>query len=272
MESPLPMESELHYLRHGFVRAPADFLSEAEKKLFLDTTNAIQDWPDEKGKWMKYYETGTGEKEGMKLLCRIENFIEYVPALASVINGRINAACRQLLGEPSLLFKEKINFKLAGANGFLAHQDAPAWTTFNQTYFITAMVAIDKATVENGCLEVVRGRHFTGALPHPTGSISQDIVDSMTWEPVCCEPGEVIFFGAYIPHRSAANLTNESRRVHYITYGVEREGDHRLGYYADKRINFPPEIERESGKDYSASGAVYNLGNPIDTVSNFKNH
>jgi hypothetical protein len=261
---PLSHECEFHFLKHGFVRAPKDFLSAEEKKLFITSTDAMQDWPEKKGEYMKYYES----KDGNKLLCRIENYIDYCePKLKEIINGRMNDACKQLMAEDTIMFKEKVNFKLAGAQGFLPHQDAPAWTTFKQTLFVTAMVAIDKANVMNGCLEVVRNRHFTGPLPHPGGTIEPDLVKAMTWEPVECEPGDVVFFGAYIPHRSGPNVTNASRRVHYITYAVTREGDHRDGYYADKRIHFPPEIEREAGKDYSTGGAVYNLGPPVTLSS-----
>jgi hypothetical protein len=34
----------------------------------------------------------------------------------------ISAAVSDLFGEPASLFKEKINFKLPGGGGFLAHQ------------------------------------------------------------------------------------------------------------------------------------------------------
>ena len=80
-----------------------------------------------------------------------------------------------------------------------------------------------------------------------------------------CEVGDVVFFNNFVPHRSDKNTTSSPRRAHYITYGVEREGDHRLAYYQEKRDKFPPEIERVAGKDYSEGGKVYNLGNPISS-------
>jgi 2-aminoethylphosphonate dioxygenase len=53
--------------------------------------------------------------------------------------------------------------------------------------------------------------------------------------------------------------------VYYLTYNTKVDGDYRLAYYEDKRRAFPPDIEREAGKDYSAGGRVYNVGNPIPT-------
>ena len=36
----------------------------------------------------------------------------------------------------------------------------------------------------------------------------------------------------------------------YVTYNRLTEGDHRERYFAEKRQNFPPDIEREPGKNY----------------------
>jgi hypothetical protein len=38
--------------------------------------------------------------------------------------------------------------------------------------------------------------------------------------------------------------------VLYITYNKLSEGDCREAYYAAKRKNYPPDIERDPGKDY----------------------
>lgn len=58
-----------------------------------------------------------------------------------------------------ILFKEKINYKLPKAGGFDAHQDAPAYTHAGALKHLTMNMAVDKATRENGCLEVVPGSH-----------------------------------------------------------------------------------------------------------------
>ena len=46
------------------------------------------------------------------------------------------------------------------------------------------------------------------------------------------------------------NLTDQARRVLYITYNAVSEGDHLQQYYADKSQSYPPDIEREAGRDY----------------------
>ena len=45
-------------------------------------------------------------------------------------------------------------------------------------------------------------------------------------------------------------MTDEKGRVLYVTYNSVSEGDHRRKYYADKRLNYPPDIERDPNKEY----------------------
>ena len=63
-------------------------------------------------------------------------------------------AVSELFGEPAVLFKDKINFKLPGGDGFKAHQDVQAgWDAYAGLH-ITAMVAIDETNAANGSLEM----------------------------------------------------------------------------------------------------------------------
>lgn len=62
-----------------------------------------------------------------------------------------------------MLFKEKINFKLPGGGGFLAHQDSVAYIGLAKQH-ISAMVAVDAAVEENGCLFVAPGRWSEGQV------------------------------------------------------------------------------------------------------------
>jgi len=69
--------------------------------------------------------------------------------------------------------------------------------------------------------------------------------------PVPTAPGDVLFFDSYAPHASKPNLTRDQRRILYLTYNLASDGDHRARYYADKRANFPPDIDRLPGTDYT---------------------
>jgi hypothetical protein len=63
-------------------------------------------------------------------------------------------------------------------------------------------------------------------------------------------PGDVLFFDSYVPQASKPNLSGTQRRVLYLTYNRASDGDHRKRYYADKRLRFPPDIDRLPGVAY----------------------
>jgi len=246
--------------RDGFV-VLNDLLTTNEKQLLVKWTNEIQSWAEIKGKWFLYFEN----IKGKRTLCRTENFVPYHEGINSLIRGKLSAAMSDLFREPAVLFKEKINYKLSGAGGFPPHQDAPAYVAFNQKLHMTMMLAADPMTVENGCLEFVKGEHTKGTFPQneSDGSMKQEIVEKMKWEPAVTDIGAVMIFNSYVPHRSGPNSSNTSRRAYYLTFNALSEGNFRDGYYREKREKFPPEIEREKGKDYSEGAKIYNLATPI---------
>lgn len=262
--TPLDHDQLTFWEENGYILLPGS-LSAAETQELERWTAGLADLPETPGKWMKYFERSRVDR-ARALLCRIENFVPYHEEFSRFLHDDAKiAVLSQLLGERAVLFKEKINFKLPGGSGFKPHQDAPAYTTFEQTYHVTMMVSIDPSTRENGCLEIVKGHHKQGILAQEAdGTLRRDVVDSLLWEPIVMSPGDVLFFDSYLPHGSGANMSRSSRRALYVTYNRVSEGDRRDDYFAHKRLSFPPECERVPGVDYSKSAGVYNLGNPID--------
>jgi 2-aminoethylphosphonate dioxygenase len=254
---PLTETQIAQWCAEGFLHLPG-WYNAAEMVRIRNVTDALQDWPETPGRWMKYFEPGSK-------LCRVENFLDYEPIFSGLVRGQ--SALRllsQLMAEPAVLFKEKINFKLAGGQGFVAHQDAPAFTQFGQEYHITMMLSIDATSTANGCLEISPGGGHGGLLP-----VNDDLTltaaeqSRLRWEPIETEPGDIVLFDSLLPHRSAANNTASSRRVLYATYNRLRDGDVRSAYFDEKRQAFPPDVEREAGKTYDSSG-VFNVGNPVN--------
>ena len=64
-----------------------------------------------------------------------------------------------LSGEPLLLFKEKINYKLAGSGGFSSHIDAMTYTHVKNIKHLTVLIAVDATNMSKGGLEVVPRSH-----------------------------------------------------------------------------------------------------------------
>jgi hypothetical protein len=165
--------------------------------------------------------------------------------LAEVLKG----PAAQVFGEDVVLFKEKINFKGPGGEGFEPHQDSQAGWEVYASNFVNVMVCIDSATLENGCIEVAAGHHRRGLL-RGMEPLKPEDMEGMEFKPCPTQPGDIVLFDAYAPHRSAPNMTRTTRRLYFATYNRASEGDHLVRYYADKRRNFPPDVERDPDKKY----------------------
>ena len=216
-----------HFRTHGWVLT---------RLLDADAANALRgwvdevsSWPDDAGEWLHYREmTDDGPK-----LCRTENFVPFHEELRALLtDGPMLATASALLGEPAVLYKEKINYKLAGGAGYAPHQDAPAYRFV--TTHVSCMVAVDDATLGNGCLEVVSDLHHELLPVDENGCIRTDVAGSLDWMPVEVRAGETLWFHSRTPHRSGPNESDTPRRALYPTYNAAAEGDLRADYYRQK--------------------------------------
>jgi ectoine hydroxylase-related dioxygenase (phytanoyl-CoA dioxygenase family) len=199
---------------------------------------------------MVYREASLLDPE-VQVVQRIEDFCRHDAELdAWVRGGRLQAAVACLFGEPAVVFKDKINFKLSGGGGFEPHQDQAAGWSRYAPVFITAMITLDPATLENGCLELGSGLRLNHLVGPEWQPLSAEAVERAELKPVPTAAGDAVFFDSYVPHASKANLTQTSRRVLYLTYNRAADGDHRERYFADKRAAYPPDIERVPGIEY----------------------
>lgn len=213
-------------------------------------TDEIATYPEIPGRYMMYFEESRLEP-GRRILSRMENFYPYHAGFARLFDSdELREGIGQLFGEEAVLFKDKVNFKLSGGDGFKPHQDVQAgWNRYASLY-ISVLVCIDEATIENGCIEIASGFHNCGMVGTAWAPLSDVQMKDMRFVPVPTKPGDAVFFDSYAPHCSGPNLTNTRRRVLYVTYNRHSEGDHRIEYYADKRKSYPPDCEREPDKVY----------------------
>lgn len=194
----------------------------------------IAAWPKAENKWLQHWElNGANEK----IMCRAENFVNYHEGMARLARECVLGVASQLFDDASgaVLFKEKINYKLVGGAGFAAHQDSPAYIGLADDH-ISVMVAVDNATLENGCLKVCPGQWSAASnvLLTAEGIVTPEAEAKMTFVPVPAKAGDILFFNGYIPHRSEANRSDHNRRAIFLTYNPLSQGDHRAAYYAAK--------------------------------------
>src|SRR6266508_3796401 len=138
---------------------------------------------------------------------------------------------RILLGEEIAFFHGKVMLKEAHTGGAWEwHQDYGYW--YEQGYafprLMSVFVALDPATRENGCLQVLRGSHRLGRLNHGRGG-SQTGADptrireiEALFERVYCEmaPGSALFFHCNLLHSSAPSESDHDRRSFIMCYNA----------------------------------------------------
>mgnify|MGYP000037979767 CR=1 FL=1 len=242
-----PLDYHVFYERNGYLKIP-QFYSPEEMAELQSYVEEVQNAEEQVGGQMMYFEQGL-QGQG-RILRRTEDFAHRNMGIKRMFMdppNRLIEFVSDLIAEDVILFKEKINFKLPGADGFAAHQDHQAGWGKYVNWFISIGVCIDEATAENGCLEVAGGYHKDGLLGQEWKPIEE--ID-LPYVSVPCKPGDIIVFDSFVPHRSFPNLSPNTRRMIFLTYNKAAEGPHRTDYFADKRVDFPPDIERNPGDNY----------------------
>lgn len=240
MDRPTDADVE-HFERTGWLLTQT--LDEAGVRDLQAWVDDVATWPDDGDGWMHHRElTDDGPK-----LCRSENLVPFHAGLRDLLTtGALVETASALLGEPAVLYKEKINYKLVGGAGYAPHQDAPAYPFIDA--HVSCMVAVDDATVENGCLEVVEGMHHEVLPMDDAGCVRADIVEAAEWRAVEVPAGWTLWFHSRTPHRSGPNASPKPRRALYPTYNAASEGDLRADYYREKLARFSAGSGRADGK------------------------
>lgn len=104
------------------------------------------------------------------------------------------------------------------------HLDNPFWS-FSSKDAISLWVALDDATLENGCLYYLPGTHKLGSfVPTPIGTNQRDLFkqypDWVGISPVAapCRAGSAVFHNGLVAHGAGANMTNRARRAMTCAY------------------------------------------------------
>jgi phytanoyl-CoA hydroxylase len=147
-------------------------------------------------------------------------------------NPAICAMAAQLIGTDTLrVWHDQIQYKPPKVGGSTDwHQDHPYWPILQPADLVSAWVALEDATEENGCMRMVPRSHLWG--PHKGGTIGTNpdfspapdlslIPPGETVQIVPCEvkKGEVMFHHCLTWHGSPPNRSERGRpaiAVHYM--------------------------------------------------------
>ena len=220
------------------------FFSKSEVDNILLNIKQLEKEKDRKNYIWKYFE------QDKKTLSRIEYFVNHSLFLNELANSdKILNEVNALMGEKSVLFKDKINFKYPNGDGFKPHQDISAgWNKYSSRH-ITFALPLSDTTLENSCM------FFGETQNKQLTETFQDLDENISLKPMPTEKGDVIFFDSYVPHASYKNNTSEARVVLFFTYTPISDGNNYEIYHADKFKKVPPDICKIKGKKYKSGNS-----------------
>ena len=136
-----------------------------------------------------------------------------------------------LIGPDVMAMQTMLFIKAPGQPGQGYHQDSYYIKTFPD-HLCGAWIALDDVDEENGCVYMQPGSQYepiSGDVQQPddTDEHQQGLteivdVDRSTEVPVIARPGDVVFFGGHIKHRSTKNRSNRFRRAFVSHYSNAR--------------------------------------------------
>lgn len=133
--------------------------------------------------------------------------------------------CARVYGAnaPIAAFRAMFMNKPAHQGTFLPwHQDR--WSSLDRDPLVTVWTALDPATRNNGCVQVIEQSHQLGLLnpDHPSGFVSPEQAEKvLAGNPVGfveLEPGEAVLLHNWLLHSSDVNQTGVSRRAFSVCY------------------------------------------------------
>lgn len=187
-------------------------------------------------------------------LRRIEKIVNICTENETIIMDKLRKMTEQITGEKLNIFKDKINLKPPGGEGFSAHYDGifefqknfgkkeKGWYIYCE-WFINAVIFIDENTQESGPLEIAYEHkgNFSELIKNTkrdgSPNLKADIEKRCNFEVLNTNAGDIAIFTNRCPHRSRVNMSNKIRRNLYLTFNKYEDGDHYNRYFNDKKYS-----------------------------------
>ena len=235
----LPLEAIARYRRDGYL-VIRQVLSRDHVAACLDALTALATDPalepgrrDGTGAFIAL-EPGADATAAPRadLIRKYGDFTGTSPALLrAAMSARLHAVLDALMGQGRVLMQEMALVKPRKVSGDKPwHQDAAYFRGSDPNLMFGVWIALDLATRDNGCMEVIPGSHLRGPAPHVPAedinlcTIRPDLVHLADRVALPMDPGDVLIFHSLIHHYTAANRSEHRRRAlqfHYHQVGLE---------------------------------------------------
>ena len=225
------------YQRDGYLKL-GKLLSDDELKQLQDRLNAIMlgeadvdydrmlmQLDSEDGAYEKAGAQSRGHK-GATLNYRKIQDLEFDPVFLRFMQRALfRHICAHEYGDDTEVscFRAMFMNKPANKGTWLPwHQDR--WNSLDRDPLVTVWAALDPATVENGCVQIIPGSHKHGLInpDHQSGFLTEAQAEQYCKredvEYLTLEPGEVALLHNWLLHASDVNRSDVSRRAFSVCY------------------------------------------------------
>lgn len=246
VDQALTDSARAHYAEHGWL-AVRNVLSAGEIAQAFSATDDLIRGRVAGFKGLIYERTvrdriaTMSDDERYDAVRKLFRFARFEPRLGALVQqANITAICRFLLGgKAPELFQDMALLKPP----FIGrekpwHQDHAFFNYSIDTKFVGVWIALDPATMQNGCMHVLDGGHLHGPKTHFKRRDVQICDAEMLGQTAVgfpLEPGDAMFFDGLLPHGTPANSSPDRRRAlqfHYAPAGVvQGDSSIRLGLF-----------------------------------------
>lgn len=163
---------------------------------------------------------------GLPVLRKIENTRALSPCFTQLAaHPGLVAIVQSLLGADLLLFRSTLMLKPAfHGSAHALHQDSAYWP-MEPPALVTASIALDDATPDNGCIKVIPGSHHWGlqewghiAQQQEAPLTNRDDIDRSRQIDVPLAAGSAVLFHSLMVHGSGPNQTDRPRNTALYAY------------------------------------------------------
>lgn len=151
-------------------------------------------------------------------------------------------SCEQLLGGEVYHYHSKMIMKEPRIGGaWTWHQDYGYWYQNGVLFphLTSASIAVDRATRENGCLQIIARSHELGRIEHvlagdQAGADRERVMEILEVLPLVyveMEPGDVLFFHPNLLHRSDQNGSEYPRWSMICCYNAARNNPYKESHH-----------------------------------------
>lgn len=159
------------------------------------------------------------------------------------MSARLRTVLDALMGQGRVLLQEMALVKPPKVSGEKPrHQDAAYVRGCDLNLMFGVWIALDPATRENSCMEVIPGSHLGGPAPYVPAedinlyTVRPDLLRLRERVGLAMNPGDVLIFHSLIHHYTAANRSNQRRRAlqfhyHQVGLGLTSLEAHRALYH-----------------------------------------